>query len=254
MTGKIFVPLLILVGTTFASGQSEALLGEARRELGEGNFIRAVELLDSLEGLGVISPSLYLAQGNAYFQTGRIGRAVLAYERGLRLRPGDRDLENNLRYVREEAGILTRTLPEFFLLRWWRAVAGWLGVRLAVYMGLFFLWLAVAGATRWYLYRNTMAEKRRFALLPLSGLCLVLALLIFALAQSRYHHLNRTDEAILLAPSAQLRVSPTGNSSVEAELTEGVHLSITDHLENYVKVRLPDGRQGYLRTTEVRVI
>ncbi len=249
---RLLLLLIILLCCPLAIwGQESQLLTEARRELQEGDHERAAVLLDSLENLGFGSPSLYLALGNAHFESGRTGRAVLAYERGLRLRPGDGDLRNNLRFVREEAGIFIPELPDFFLLRWWRVAGSWLGTAAALYLGLLFFWLAVAGATYWYLRRQRMDEKRRFALLPAAGVCLAVAFLLFSLGRARNQYLSRTDGAVLLATAAPLRVSPTGNSSVETTLTEGAYLIVTDRLEKYLKVRLADGKQGYVRRDEV---
>ncbi len=196
----------------------------------------------------------YLAQGNAYFAEGATGEAILAFERGLRLRPNHATLRNNLRYVREEAGITAPPLPEFFLVRWWRTVGAAIGSTTAYVLALVCWWLAVAAGLYWYLRRRQMTEKRRFVLLPASILLLALAALCYLLGQSRYAFLHRTDEAILIAPTAALRVSPTEAASVEAELASGQRLLITDRVGDYVKVTLEDGRQGYLLVGELAVI
>ncbi|WP_420460787.1 hypothetical protein [Neolewinella sp.] len=196
----------------------------------------------------------YLAQGNAYFTEGATGEAILAFERGLRLRPNHVTLRNNLRYVREEAGITAPPLPEFFLVRWWRTVGAVIGSTMAYVLALICWWLAVAAGLYWYLWRRQMAEKRRFVLLPGSVFLLGLAVLFYLMARTRYDFLHRTDEAILIAPTAALRVSPTEAASVEAELASGQRLLITDRVGDYVKVTLEDGRQGYLLVAELAVI
>jgi tetratricopeptide (TPR) repeat protein len=50
------------------------------------------------------SGPLYFNLGNAYFKTADVGRAVLQYERALRLIPRDPDLHANLGYARESSG------------------------------------------------------------------------------------------------------------------------------------------------------
>ena len=196
----------------------------------------------------------FLALGNSRFEAGATGEAILAYERGLRLRPNHPSLQNNLRFVREEAGITAPTLPEFFLLRWWRSAGAVIGSTTAYVLAMVCWWLAVAAGLYWYLRRRQMTEKRRFILLPASVCLLALAILFYLVGQSRYDVLHRTDEAILLAPSAALRVSPTQAASVETELTSGQRLVITDRVGDYVKVTLEDGRQGYLRVDELEII
>ena len=196
----------------------------------------------------------YLALGNTHFEAGATGEAILAYERGLRLRPNHPVLLNNLQYVREEVGITAPSIPDFFLLRWWRSIGAVMGSTSAYGLALVCWWLAVAAGLYWYLRRRQMAEKRRFVLLPASVLLLGLAGLFYLLGQSRYDFLHRTDEAILVSPTAALRVSPTEAASVETELISGQRLIIIDRVGDYVKVTLEDGRQGYLLVKELAVI
>lgn len=247
--------LLLLPLGLKAQDTTEQMLGEIEVALREGAYQSAARQLDTLEAVaGGLPVNGYLAQGNAYYEVGDYGRAILAYERGLRLRPGHADLRNNLAYVREEAGISEPPLPDFVLLRWWRLAGAALGATTAYVLALVWWWLAVVGALWWYRYRNRMAEQRRFALLPAAGLCLFLALACFALGHHREAYLDQSNEAVLLAVVADLRVSPTPEASVEATLTGGLKLRITDRVGDYVKVSLADGRQGYLRATELAVI
>ena len=249
--------LVVLLGTCVsphAQDTTAYTLATAERELAEGDFAFAAQLLDSVERKEGLTPAGYLALGNARFESGQVGEAILAYERGLRLRPDQQTLMNNLRFVQEEAGLTAPTLPGFFLLRWWRVAGAAIGSTTAYILAMICWWLAVAGGLYWYLRRRTMAEKRRFVLLPLAIFLIVLAVLFYTLGQSRYTYLHRTDEAVLLTPTASLRVSPTEAASIEAELTAGNKLTITDRVGKYVKVILADGQQGYLLLGELAVI
>ncbi|NJB84832.1 tetratricopeptide (TPR) repeat protein [Lewinella marina] len=246
--------LLLLVALSApTAAQTDYTLRAAEAELREGDYGRAAEILDSLESTGVVSPEFYLALGNAHYESGRIGRAILAYERGLRLRPGNADLANNLRYVYSEAGIATPELPEAAIIRWWHMLGAWIGTTGAYVLALVFWWLAVAGTVWWYLRRREMEEKRRFALLPTALLLALIGGGCFLLAESRYAAIHASTEAILVT-DATLRVSPSSEGSVEAELSQGHKLYITDRVNQFVKVQLPDGRQGYVSLSDLEVI
>ena len=209
----------------------------------------AVPRLDTL-----VSPAQYLAVGNAPYEAGDFGRAILAYERGLRLQPGNDELANNLRFVREEAGITRPVVPENTLVRWWRAAGAGLGAGTCFVLAMACWWLAVAGALFWYLRREGMSEGRRFALLPVAGLLLGLAVLFYQLGSSRNATLARADEAVLIQQSAALRVAPGPEATLEATLSSGRKLRIVDRFERYVKVQTEDGRQGWLPQAAVEVI
>lgn len=250
MTRVLFALLLF---TLPLAAQDTYDLASADEAMLAGDYPRAVRVLDSLERDGRVSPEFYLALGNARFELGRPGPAILAYERGLRLRPGNKDLRNNLRFVREEAGITTPELPDFFLLRWWRLLGALLGTPVAYGISMLFWWLAVAGFVWWFLRRGQMEEKRRFALLPGALACALLCGAFYALGSTRHTYLTADNEAVLIS-DATLRVAPTEEGSVEADLPQGYKLRITDRVNRFVKVSLPDGRQGYVTVGELEVI
>jgi tetratricopeptide (TPR) repeat protein len=252
MPRHLLFSLLLLSFNLIA--QTEYSLQAAQAEISSGDYTHAADILDSLENSIVPTANFYLALGNARFESGRTGEAILAYERGLRLKPGNGDLTNNLRYVREEAGLPPVAGSDFALLRWWRVLGAAMGTTVAYSISIILWWLAVGGVVWWYLYRRRMSEKRRFALLPLSVGIGVLSLLFFALAWSRYDYMHQKEEAILLAPVATLRVAPTSEASAETDLPAGHKVTITDRVNRYVKVRLSDGRQGYLLREEVEII
>ena len=240
-----YLPLLLLISlNSWASAQVQ--------ENGEGADL--VAQLDSLRATAQESPEAYLQLGNQLFESGAEGYALLAYERGLRISPGNDALENNLRYVRGELGIDRPTISDFFGVRWWRNLGAFIGVSTARYLALLCWILAIAGATIWYLRREAMTEARRFALLPVSGLLLALALFFYLLAGSRLANLDYDREAVLVAERTTLRVAPGADATVEQELGEGLKVEILDRFDAYVKIALLSGRQGWVPAENLAVI
>ncbi|MBI5821334.1 MAG: tetratricopeptide repeat protein [Verrucomicrobia bacterium] len=69
----------------------------------QGQFDQAVARYESLFAAGMRSANLYFNLGNAHFKAGRLGRAILNYERARRLDPRDRDINGNLGFVAKQA-------------------------------------------------------------------------------------------------------------------------------------------------------
>jgi hypothetical protein len=65
-------------------------------------FRQAADRYAALHERGLRSPGLYLSQGNAFFLANELPQAMLAYRRGLRLDPNDRDLRRNLETARAQ--------------------------------------------------------------------------------------------------------------------------------------------------------
>lgn len=214
-----------------------------------------ISSIDSLVAAGRVSPDLYLLQGNTYYELGQLGRAVLAYERGLRLRPTHKALKNNLAFVEAKLPTVYQALPDFFLLRWWKIIGSWLGTTAAKILAIVAWWVAIALGAWWFFKREELSEQRRFLLLPAAFLCLLLAIFGYTQEQSRRKELGRKDQAVLLAPSSELRVAPDAKATLEREITEGLRLRILDNSqENYVKVALRNGTQGWVPRADMEVI
>lgn len=228
---------------------------EAETALAAQDFSKAVIALEQLRKSGTVSPELYLAEGNAYYQTGDLGRSILAYERGLRLRPGNRDLKNNLTFVEGQLEQQLKDLPGFFLQRWWQWAGSRIGPTFATVLAVLCWWISVAAFALWYFKRAGFSDRRRFLLLPAAVTTAILAVVFYTLAQSRTAELERTDLAVLTAPQAEMRVAPGKEATVENRVSAGLRLRIVDTFKDeYVKVVLRDGKQGWLPVEAVEVI
>src|SRR5207302_9041873 len=65
-------------------------------------FQSAAEHYEELRRRGVHNAALYRNQGNALLLGGDLPGAILAYRRGLRLNPNDRQMRANLTYARDQ--------------------------------------------------------------------------------------------------------------------------------------------------------
>ncbi len=90
--------LLERAETEFRTGRET----RADRQQSRGHFARAAESYETLRKRGYRNADLLRNQGNAYLLAGDLPHAILAYRRGLRLAPGDRQLRANLAVARAE--------------------------------------------------------------------------------------------------------------------------------------------------------
>src|SRR5262249_32992192 len=66
----------------------------------KGYYQQAIAGYEQLVAGGIHNAKLYYNLGNAYFRLNDLGHAILQYRRGLRLEPGNRQLQANLSYAR----------------------------------------------------------------------------------------------------------------------------------------------------------
>ena len=78
---------------------AEQLWNKANTAYINGDFHAAADTYEELLSRGVSSMKLYYNLGNAYFKDDRIGKAILYYNRALRLAPGNDDIRYCLLYT-----------------------------------------------------------------------------------------------------------------------------------------------------------
>ena len=114
MKGKIL--LLILTGIALLIllfGATELLTPQVTADAGAisaanqlheaGNYDDAIRIYEQLIAQGVQDSTVHYNLGNAYYQKGDIGRAVLNYQRASQLNPRDADVRANLELARSQA-------------------------------------------------------------------------------------------------------------------------------------------------------
>ena len=78
------------------------------------DFPTAISLYETILSSGRQSGKLYYNLANAYFKEQEIGRAILNYNRALRLNPGNEDIRYNLQVAEKMTKDHIDAVPEFF--------------------------------------------------------------------------------------------------------------------------------------------
>ena len=183
------------------------------------------------------SQSPYSADGlynlaNSYARSGKLGLAVLSYERAALLAPDDPDINANLAYVRASAHVPMK--PRNLFSRLGQATspssAAWLGV----------LGLALVGIG---LVARRVAP--RFLWIPGSGILLGVALI--ALAASNAMLLwPRMHEAVVLIDQTPARVTPAPMGDTAFVLREADSVTMTAEHEDFILIRTGSGLSGWV--------
>ena len=96
-----FGVLAALAGVAMAQEPSPAgMMAEANQRFERGEFAEAAQQYEALVGLGYNDASVHYNLGNAYLESGDLGRAILNYLRAEELSPRDPDIIANLDLAR----------------------------------------------------------------------------------------------------------------------------------------------------------
>jgi tetratricopeptide (TPR) repeat protein len=214
-----------------------------------GDYAGAVAAYEELDRQGLVSADLAFNLGDAYYRQGNLGRAIWAFERAGALDPDDDDTRYNLKQARKLADRRVHDKIEGADRDplWMRAVATlgpatetWLFVSL--YLG-FFVALAALVIRR----RGDHAR----ALLAATASILAVAAALSGLLLAGRAALDRIPFGVILPDAVAVREGADTNYRTSFELHAGLRVRLLDRDQEWLRIRLPNGLEGWVRDREI---
>jgi len=194
----------------------------------------AVGLLATKAQAGVSAPELF-NEANAAQRTGRLGPAILGYERARLLSPNEPSIEQNLRVAREKADVSAAPIPVWQRPAHWLGFDGWalLGTSaLVIGCGLFF-------ACR-YVPRRAISW--------IGASC---AAMVFLAATAIALRWNELDRAVIQNAQTKAHIAPAAVAQSTFELKAGEIVAAEREFGDFVLVRTLDQRSGWVSKSDV---
>lgn len=218
----------------------------------DGKFSDASAAWTSIEESGQKSAKLYYNLGNAWFKQGNYPKAILNYERALRLDPSYSDARYNLEFTSNFVQDKIEPVPEFILKSVARKVCYVMGSN--AWAVIFLVLLAAALVMGLLFLLGSSVGKRRAGFY-----CGIVLLLLSAGALSfsiwQKSDSVKTDTAIVMSSVSSVKSSPSSGSSKDLfVIHEGTKVTILDEVGSWKNIALADGRQGWITSNELEVI
>lgn len=218
----------------------------------DGKFSDASAAWTSIEESGQKSAKLYYNLGNAWFKQGNYPKAILNYERALRLDPSYSDARYNLEFTSNFVQDKIEPVPEFILKSVARKVCYVMGSN--AWAVIFLVLLAAALVMGLLFLLGSSVGKRRAGFY-----CGIVLLLLFAGALSfsiwQKSDSVKTDTAIVMSPVSSVKSSPSSGSSKDLfVIHEGTKVTILDEVGSWRNISLADGRQGWIPASDIEII
>jgi tetratricopeptide (TPR) repeat protein len=212
-----------------------------------GDYAAAVAAYEEVDRQGPASSDLAFNLGDAYFRKGAIGPAIWAYERALALDPGDEDARYNLDKARKLAARRAhdRMEGEDKDPAWMRFVGG-LAPSMVTwsFVALYVLFFAALVA------RRRARSETRPALTAAAAALAAGALLAGALLAGRVH-LDRIPFGVVLPDEVAVKEGADVNYRTSFEAHAGLRVRVVDRDQDWVRVRLANGLEGWVRAQEI---
>lgn len=217
----------IIMLSEIMAANAQSLTQQADSAYMNDNFAKATELYLEIASSEGTSSDLYYNLGNSYYRQGKLGKAILYYEKALRLDPFNKDARANLEFVNnkitDEPGdrgmFISNTVNGFAQ----KVPANvWTGIAIATF-------ILLLGSIALYVFTSNIAVRKTgfFGGIILLAICVIAN--IFASIATRYS--TSSDEAVIIVPSTLLSTSPRAPKDRSEEallLHEGTIVQIID--------------------------
>ncbi|MBL7777995.1 MAG: tetratricopeptide repeat protein [Chitinophagales bacterium] len=205
-----------------------------------GNYTESQKLYEQLLDQGYHQPETYYNLGNCFYKKNQLGKAILNYERALRLSPDDEDIAHNLQLAELKTLDKIQPVPQLAFVTGWKNFVGTHSDGGWSIIALIALWCALIAAVV-YLF---LLKSRGVLMLSMAALIVSAATLFLAAFQHR--QLHDSSYAILVNESINVLSAPDAASGTVFTLHEGTKLLLMDEVSGWHKIRLADGRIGWL--------
>lgn len=235
----------------FASGNDYIALDSGNTAYGKGDYTKAITFYQKFVNIGIQSAQAYYNLGNCYYKTNEISKAILYYEKAEKLAPGDLDIQFNLQLANQKiTDRMPADAPVFLYTGWrkfvnkytekqWALVSIWL---LCCSLFLFALYLS---------FSKLLLKQVSFWLACIMFFCCLFA---FFLSNKQYESLTSHDTAIVMTATVTVKGAPEDNATKLFVIHEGTKVAIVKNEGEWIEVKLPNGNQGWLNSSDISAI
>jgi len=203
----------------------------------DGSYKEAIKSYESIREKGFENGALYYNLGNSYFKDGQLGKAILNYERARRLVPRDGDLKSNHEFavsqIKNNIEVEKSFLPNFI----GRYNDFFTKSEMALSLLLIYLFGGII-----FLVRLYVPSTKKF----LSSILLILGVVFMAQAILFNLKIQSQRNFSIITQNTEAKFEPTLKATTHFPVAEGQKVIILDKEIDYVKVKRPDGKIGWV--------
>jgi len=234
----IMMSLVLLASGTLAyAADQQTAFDQANTAFAQKSYGRAAS-----DGQAIITQQGYSAPvlfnlANAYYRDGKLGLAILNYERAQFLSPGDADIAFNLHVARAKAGLADRPMA------WFDQAARFFSLNTLSWLGAAAVLLIAAGFVG-----RQLTQRHRFgwrAGITASACVLLATILAVGIQWSDLR------EAIVTVKDTPVYISPVTVAQPLYTLAEGQAVKLCQAHGEFMLVETSDGHRGWVKRADV---
>lgn len=248
---KILISLLMLFVLANVVSAVVVSFEEANQLYAEKKYSAAAELYETIITEEGVAPELYYNLGNAYFKSNELAKAILNYERAVRISPRYADAKFNLEFANQKVIDNIELIDTFFLKKWITTLMKTMTSNGWFYTAAIFFVIALI-AFMIFIFGHSRFIRKSFFYIGLIGILLSITTIVFS--GIRGTQMVNHNEAIVMSGVIVIKGAPDKSGTDLYQLHEGSKITIIGSLGDWYEVRLGNGNVGWVENKLVEKI
>ncbi len=244
------VIFLLVLPRAFARNKSDTLdsikgiFYKANAIYSRAEYSKAISEYNKIIDKGWVSGAVFYNLGNCYFKEGKLGKAILNYDKARRIIPRDSDLESNYKYARS----LIKGGSGKSVSSWLMSFVNWMFGSFTINelsVILSCIYLAVILIIILSLYYGLI---RRYKTTVITVL-IVVFIIAFIETRSKISIVGR--EGVVIVKKADVKFEPFVRATTYLTLYEGTEVKVLSCEGKWSKVKRWDGKTGWVEKNAI---
>jgi tetratricopeptide (TPR) repeat protein len=243
--------LVLIIANTISAQNANDLFSSANDLYKNEKFEKAIERYKEIESKGLISSELYYNLGNSYYKLNKVGPSIYYFEKALKKNPLNEDVKNNLIFAKRLALDKIEELPKTVFQKFNINYLQQLSYNQWAIVVIVF---SVLGSLLFLLFYFADAPSIKRFYFVTSSVSFILLIGVLIITFNQYSLSKNNKEAIVFAEETEVRNAPTFNSEEVFTLHEGTKVLVLDAIDSWKKIKLADGKIGWIIADEIKVL
>jgi len=230
---------------------NQYLFDQANKHFQQNEYQQAIETYLEIISNGYESWQLYYNLGNAYYKVKQVGRAIVNYERALKLNPKNEDILFNLDIANLSVVDKIVTPPQFIIIKFLSDLKSLWDIQTLTFLAIgVYLLITLLVIVKIFIRNSRFQRLINMILIAVMTLFLIVSIIFII----RIHENNTFQYAIVLEQKVDVLSSPDSEATELFSLHEGVKLKVEEFRDDWAKIRLADRKVGWVKRDAFEII
>ncbi|RSC95228.1 CDC27 family protein [Tenacibaculum singaporense] len=246
---KLVIYVFLFVSISTLAQNTNDLFLSANSLYKEGKYEEAIKLYEQIEDENLASSEVYYNLANCYYKLNKIAPTIYNYEKALQLDPLNEDAKNNLVIAKRLTLDRIEALPKSVFQKFNENYLQKFTYNTWAVITIVFSFMASILFLLFYFAYTPSKKRIYFTTSIISFLFLITSLVI---TYTQYNQTKNNVEAIIYTEEVSVTNEPTENSNEIFTLHEGTKVKVLDSVDNWKKIKLVDGKVGWIKTKTLK--